>query len=78
MRFDVISFDFWGSVLVVYVLLVYYAWPIILILDAFTLYRIKKCIQDKKYWRVSFLIFAAVLMSGSLIFLLMIWIRLYG
>ncbi len=73
-----ISFDFWGSVLVVYVLLVYYAWPIILILDAFTLYRIKKCIQDKKYWRASFLIFAAVLMSGSLIFLVMIWIRLYG
>ncbi|PQQ32861.1 hypothetical protein C6H65_23095 [Photorhabdus luminescens] len=78
MGFDMISFDFWGSVLVVYVLLVYYAWPIILILDAFTLYRIKKCIQDKKYWRASFLIFAAVLMSGSLIFLVMIWIRLYG
>ncbi len=73
-----ISFNFWESALVVCFLLVYYTWPIILILDAFTLYRIKKCIQDKKYWRASFLIFAAVLMSGTLIFLLMIWIKSYG
>ncbi|PQQ27460.1 hypothetical protein C6H66_07100 [Photorhabdus hindustanensis] len=77
MRLDVISFGFWGSALLVYLLILFYTWPIILILDAFTLYRIKKCIQDKKYWSASFLIFAAVLMSGSLIFFI-VWIKLYG
>ncbi|MBS9438587.1 hypothetical protein EAE91_15960 [Photorhabdus noenieputensis] len=78
MRLDVISFGFWGSALLVYLLILFYTWPIIVMLDVSAICRIRKCIKDKKYWRASFLIFAAVLMSGSLIFLLMIWIRLYG
>ncbi|MBS9433996.1 hypothetical protein EAE92_15845 [Photorhabdus hainanensis] len=78
MGFDMISFDFWDLVLLAYIFLLFYTWPIIVMLDVSAICRIKKCIQDKKYWSASFLIFAAVLMSGSLIFFLMIWIRSYG
>ncbi|KMW74464.1 hypothetical protein TI10_01360 [Photorhabdus luminescens subsp. luminescens] len=70
-----IHFELWQLVLGIYLLLLYYTWPIILILDVFTLYRIKKCIKDKEYGRASCLIFAAVFMSGSLIFLLIIWLN---
>ncbi|AWK42942.1 hypothetical protein CKY12_23380 [Photorhabdus sp. S12-55] len=77
MGFDVISFGFWGLALYAYVFLLFYTWPIIVMLDVSAICRIKKCIKDKKYWRASFLIFAAVLMSGSLIFF-MVWIGLYG
>ncbi|WP_228985318.1 hypothetical protein [Photorhabdus laumondii] len=72
-----ISFGFWGLALYAYVFLLFYTWPIIVMLDVSAICRIKKCIKDKKYWRASFLIFAAVLMSGSLIFF-MVWIGLYG
>ncbi|TNH41675.1 hypothetical protein EP164_21225 [Photorhabdus luminescens subsp. sonorensis] len=72
-----INFDFWDLALFAYVFLLLYTWPIIVMLDVSAICRIKKCIKDKKYWRASFLIFAAVLMSGSLIFF-MVWIGLYG
>ncbi|AXG43701.1 hypothetical protein CKY12_23530 [Photorhabdus sp. S12-55] len=77
MGVDMIHFELWQLVLGIYLLLLYYTWPIILILDVFTLYRIKKCIKDKEYGRASRLIFAAVFMSGSLIAFI-IWINLYN
>ncbi len=72
-----IRLDYWDAALFASVFLLYYIWPIIMVLDVLVICRIIKCIKQKKYTRALLLIFVALLMSGSIIFI-MIWSNLYG
>ncbi len=72
-----IQLDYWDAALFASVFLLYYTWPVITVLDALVIYRIIKCIKQKKYTRALLLIFVALLMSSSLVFI-MIWSNLYG
>ncbi len=72
-----IRLDYWDAALFAYVFLLYYIWPVIMVLDVLVIYRVIKCIKKKKYTRAILLIFVALLMSGSIIFI-MIWSNLYG
>ncbi len=72
-----IRLDYWDAALFASVFLLYYIWPIIMVLDVLVICRIIKCIKQKKYTRALLLIFVALLMSSSIIFI-MIWSNLYG
>ncbi|NHB90312.1 hypothetical protein C5471_22500 [Photorhabdus tasmaniensis] len=72
-----IRLDYWDAALFASVFLLYYIWPVIMVLDVLVICRIIKCIKQKKYTRALLWIFVALLMSGSVIFI-MIWSSLYG
>ncbi len=72
-----IRLDYWDAALFASVFLLYYIWPVIMVLGVLVICRIIKCIKQKKYMRALLWIFVALLMSGSLIFI-MIWSNLYG
>ncbi|NHB97525.1 hypothetical protein C5467_23800 [Photorhabdus khanii subsp. guanajuatensis] len=73
-----IKFDFWDVVLVCVFLLFYYAWPIIMIIDGYVIYRTVQCIKRKKYKGLLFLIPVVVLLSGPLIYLLIQFLKVWG
>ncbi len=73
-----IKFDFWETVLVCFFLVFYYAWPVIMIIDGFVIYRAVQCIKRKKYKRILFLIPVAVLLSVPLIYYLIQWLKVWS
>ncbi|WP_434525465.1 hypothetical protein [Photorhabdus asymbiotica] len=72
-----IKFDFWETVLICIFLAFYYAWPIIMIIDGYVIYRTVQGIKQKKYKRMLFLIPVAVLLSGPLIYFLFQWVKIW-
>ncbi|RAW92829.1 hypothetical protein CKY04_22755 [Photorhabdus sp. S8-52] len=73
-----IKFDFCDVVLVCVFLVFYYAWPVIMIIDGYVIYRTVQCIKRKKYKVLLFLIPVVVLLSGPLIYLLIQFLKVWG
>ncbi|WP_118987740.1 hypothetical protein [Photorhabdus sp. CRCIA-P01] len=73
-----IKFDFWDTVLICVFLFFYYAWPIIMIIDGYVMYRIIQYMKSKRYKRVIFLVPVAVVLSVPLIYLLIQWLNVVG
>ncbi|NHB91685.1 hypothetical protein C5469_05805 [Photorhabdus cinerea] len=73
-----IHFGFWDTVLICIFLVFYYAWPFIVMIDGVVIYQTVKCIKQKKYKRLLFLIPVAVLLSGPLIYFLIQWLKVWS
>ncbi len=70
-----IQLDYWDAALFASVFLLYYTWPAIVPIDAYIIYQIIKCIKQRQYKRMLFFTPVVVIISGSLVFILIIWLQ---